>query len=307
MNYTLNQLRIFLKIAQLSSITKAAEELHLTQPAVSIQLKNFQEQFDTALTEVVGRKLYVTAFGKEVAAIAEKIIEGINTLDYRTFTHKGQLAGKLKISIASTGKYIMPYFLSDFLRLHPGIELSMDVTNKARVIQSLEMNEVDCSLVSVLPDTLATEHIQLIQNKLFPVCNREFEYSETSYDARIFEKLTLIYREQGSATRLVMEKFIKENNLTVFKKIELTSNEAVKQAVVAGLGMSIMPLIGLKNELNNGQLQIIPVRQFPITTHWYLIWLKGKQFSSATQAYLDYLKKEKDRIIKNNFDWFERF
>lgn len=307
MNYTLNQLKIFLKVTQTESITKAAEELHLTQPAVSIQLKNFQDQFEIPLTEVVGRQLYVTDFGKEIAITAEQILEGVNTLSYKTHAHKGQLIGRLKISIVSTGKYVMPYFLADFLKLHPGVELAMDVTNKAKVIESLENNEVDFSLVSVLPDTLAVDFVRLMQNKLFLVANHDSKFNKTSYNNSVFEQLQLIYREPGSATRRVMERFIQDNKIPVFKKLELTSNEAVKQAVIAGLGSSIMPLIGIKNELGNGELQIIPVKKFPIKTHWHLIWLKNKKFSAAASAYLNYVKKEKDNIIHNKFEWFEKY
>jgi len=307
MNYTLNQLKVFLKVTQTESITKAAEELHLTQPAVSIQLKNFQDQFEIPLTEVVGRQLYVTEFGREIATAAELILEGVYELNYKTQAHKGQLTGRLKISIVSTGKYVMPYFLSDFLKLHQGVELAMDVTNKAKVIESLEKNAVDFSLVSILPDSIAVDSIKLMQNKLYLVSNNESRFNKTAYDNSIFEQLPLIYREPGSGTRLVMEQFIRANNLPVLKKMELTSNEAVKQAVVAGLGSSIMPLIGIKNELSNGELQIVPVKKFPIKTNWHLIWLKNKKFSSAAKAYLEYVKKEKDNIIHSKFDWFERY
>jgi DNA-binding transcriptional LysR family regulator len=129
MNYTLSQLQIFLKVTQTLSVTKASEELHLTQPAVSIQLKKFQDQFDIPLTEVVGRKIYITDFGREIAELAENILNQAYTIHNKTLAHKGQLTGRLKISVVSTGKYVMPYFLSDFIKLHPGIELLMDVTN----------------------------------------------------------------------------------------------------------------------------------------------------------------------------------
>lgn len=307
MNYTLNQLKIFLKVVQAESITKAAEELHLTQPAVSIQLKNFQDQFDLPLTEVVGRQLYITDFGRDIAATAEQILEGVNTLNFKTLAHKGQLTGRLKISVVSTGKYVMPYFLGDFLKMHPGVELVMDVTNKGKVIESLEHNEVDFSLVSVLPDSFAVDYVRLMQNKLFLVANHDTAFTKSSYNNSVFEKLPLIYREQGSATRLIMERYINEHKIPVLKKMELTSNEAVKQAVIAGLGCSIMPLIGIKNELINGELQIIPVKKFPITTHWHLVWQKHKKFSSAASAYLEYIKKEKENIIHSKFDWFEKY
>ena len=307
MNYTLHQLQVFLKVCQTESITKAAEELYLTQPAVSIQLKNLQDQFEIPLTEVVGRKLYVTEFGKEIAIAAENILNEIHAINYKTQAFKGKISGKLKLSVVSTGKYIIPYFLSDFLKQHEGIELLLDVTNKAKVIESLSNNEVDFSMVSVLPNDMKIEKIELMQNKLYLVGNKEHKQKKKMNDKNIFENLPLIYREEGSGTRHVMERFIVQNSLPVRKKMELTSNEAVKQAVVAGLGYSIMPLIGLKNELLNGDLQIIPVMGFPITSTWNLIWLKGKNFSPAAAAFLNYIKEEKDKIIKERFDWFEKY
>ncbi len=307
MNYTINQLRIFLKITQTQSVTKAAEELHLTQPAVSIQLKNFQDQFEIPLTEIIGRKIFITEFGKEIAVAAENILNQVYQINYKTLAHKGQLTGRLKISVVSTGKYVMPYFIADFLNEHEGIELIMDVTNKYKVIESLERNEVDFSLVSVLPDHIKIEKTELLQNKLFVVSNTTQKFNKKLYDKSIFETLPLIYREEGSGTRQTMEKFIQKNNLPVRKKMELTSNEAVKQAVIAGLGCSIMPLIGIKNELHNGQLQIVPVKGFPIKSVWNLIWLKGKKHAPVALSFLQYLKKEKLNIIKEKFDWFEQY
>lgn len=307
MNYTLNQLRIFQKVVSTLNITKAAEELHLTQPAVSIQLKNFQEQFDIPLIEVINKKIYITDFGKEIAEAADKILTEVHAINYKMHAHKGELTGKLKISIVSTGKYIAPYFITDFMKQHPGLELIMDVTNKAQVLASLEKNEVDFSLVSVLPETIKVDKLELLQNKLFLVANTETKFNKKQYDKKIFESIPLIYREQGSGTRHVMEKFIRQNNLPVQKKMELTGNEAVKQAVIAGLGCSIMPLIGIRNELHNQQLQIIPVAGFPIKSTWYLIWLKDKKLSPVASAYVKHIKKEKLHIIQKNFDWFEKY
>ena len=306
MNYTLNQLRIFLKVVQLQSVTKASEELHLTQPAVSIQLKNFQDQFEISLTEVVGRKIYVTDYGKEIAAAAEEIINQVNAINYKTLAFKGQLFGKIKISIVSTGKYVMPYFLTDFLRLHSGIELEMDVTNKNKVIKSLHNNEVDFALVSIIPDKMNVDKIDLMQNKLFFVGNNEVEISNKKKDLdTIFNERPLIFRENGSGTRQAMERFIEKHAVKIDKKMELTSNEAVKQAILAGLGYSIMPLIGIRKEIQNKDLQIIPVPGLPMKTNWSLIWIKGKKHSPQALAYLEYLRKEKDEVIKKQFSWYE--
>lgn len=307
MNYTLHQLQVFYTITQTLSITKAAEELHLTQPAVSIQLKNFQDQFQIPLTEVIGRKLYVTDFGKEIAAAAEEILHQVHAINYKTMAFKGQLTGKLKIAIVSTGKYVMPYFLADFLARHEGIELKLDVTNKAGVLNSIENNEVDFALVSVLPEHLDIDKVELMQNKLFLIGNTSKVFDDKTYKQQLVEALPIIYRESGSGTRYSMEQFFRQNELKVQKKFELTTNEAVKQAVIAGLGYSVLPLIGIRNELKSKILQIIKIEGFPITTSWNLIWLKNKNFSPMAKAYLEFIKSQKEAIIHDRFGWLDQF
>ena len=307
MYYTLHQLKIFLKIVQTQSITKASEELQLTQPAVSIQLKNFQDQFDIPLTEVIGRKIYITAFGKEIAESAENILNQVSEIDFKTLAYKGLLTGKLRVSVVSTGKYIMPYFLSSFMKMNPGIELAMDVTNKLKVVESLENNEVDLALVSILPSNLRIEKLDLLQNKLYFVGNAYEKIGKELSPKEVVNKTPLIYRENGSGTRQIMERYIEKSNFSVLKKMELMSNEAVKQALIAGLGYSIMPLIGIKNELQNKELQIIPAKGLPIKTTWSLIWLKGKKHSRVTQAFLNHLKEHKAQIVQEKFSWYEEY
>lgn len=307
MNYTLNQLQIFLKIVRTQSVTKAAEELHLSQPAVSIQLRNFQEQFDIPLTEVVGRKIYITEFGREIAEAAENIINQVYAINYKTQAYKGQLTGRLKFSVVSTGKYVIPYFLSNFMQKHNGVELTIDVTNKDKVIESLENNEVDFSLVSIPPNSNKFEKLDLLQNKLFLVGSSEAEFKKTTTKKDLFKNLPIIFRENGSGTRQTMEKYFERNKISVLKKMELTSNEAVKQSLLAGLGYSIMPLIGIKYELQNNKLQIIPVNGLPIKTSWSLIWLKEKKLSPVAMAFLEDLKKEKEQIVEKNFKWNEDY
>ncbi|TCK69407.1 DNA-binding transcriptional LysR family regulator [Winogradskyella wandonensis] len=307
MNYTLHQLQIFLKVAELKSITKASEELFLSQPAVSMQLKKFQDQFSIPLTEVVGRQLYVTDFGNEIAEAAEKILNEVEAINYKTLSRQGQLAGKLKIAIVSTAKYAMPYFLTGFMQRHKGIDLEMDVTNKAGVIRSLENNDVDFAMVSVLPEHLSLNQVELMSNKLYLVGSSHTEMGSTRVTKAIFEKYPLLYREKGSATRSAMESFLTKLNVPNKKKIELTSNEALKQSLIAGLGISIMPLIGLKNELKDKELHIIPFKGLPIKTNWNLIWLKSKNLSPVASAYLNYVQTEKEKIINETFNWYEAY
>jgi DNA-binding transcriptional LysR family regulator len=307
MNYTLNQLQIFLKVAQTQSVTKSAEELNLTQPAVSIQLRNFQEQFDIPLTEVIGRRIYITAFGREVAESVENILDQVQAINFKTMAYKGQLSGRLTICTVSTGKYVLPYFISDFLKIHPGIELTMDVTNMNKVVESLNRNEIDFALVSKPPKTILTEHLDLLQNKLFLVGKDPISIEKDQTVKNFFKTLPLIFREQGSGTRQIMENFIDRNDIKVFKKMELTSNEAVKQAILAGFGYSIMPLIGIKQELINKELHVIPIDGLPIKSTWQLIWLKGKKHGPISLSLINYMEKEMENIVDKVFSWHENY
>lgn len=297
MNYTVHQLQVFLSVVNEKSVTRASEALFMTQPAVSIQLKNFQEQFEIPLYEVIGRQLYITDFGEEIADIARRVITELDNINYKTQAFKGMVTGKLSISSASTGKYVIPYFLSGLISLHPGIDLSLDVTNKTKVVKSLKQNETDFAFVSVPPDNFDIEEELLIDNKLYLIGN----------ESRRQKQKALIYREEGSATRLSMEKYFGTEKAKERKKIELTSNEAVKQAVLAGLGNSVMPLIGIRNEILNGQLHILPAKGLPIVTKWRLIWLRGKRLSPAAQAFLEYIRANRNDLLKKHFEWYLNF
>lgn len=307
MNYSLHQLAIFLKVTQTKSITRTAEEMHLTQPAVSIQLKNFQNQFDLALIEIINKRVYITDFGMEIAQCAENILNEAKSIDYRLMQYKGSLTGTLKISCVSTGKYVVPYFLSAFLQTNDGVELRLDVSNKTRVVETLEKNETDFALVSVLPQHLQLNSISLMPNVLYLIGGGKHPYKQEPMNKSLLETLPLIYREEGSATRMAMEKFIENKRITVRKKIQLSSNEAVKQAVLAGIGYSIMPIIGLKNELSNKQLQIIPTKGLPLKTTWNLVWLKEKKLSPVAKALIKALEQNKQSIIQENFSWINQF
>jgi DNA-binding transcriptional LysR family regulator len=297
MNYTIHQLRVFLKVVETGSVTKASEELHITQPAISIQLRNFQDQFKIPLTEIHGRRIHVTDFGHEIAEIASRVMLNLEELAFKTKDYSGLITGKLKIGAASTGKYVAPFFVADFINAHQGIDLSLDVTNKSQVLESLKRNQIDFALVSVLPDDLDVFEEVLLENKLYLISN----------EAVHNPKKQLIYREEGSATRLEMERFFNTQDMAMRKKLELTSNETVKQAILAGLGVSIMPLIGIKNEIQNGTLFLIDTEGLPIINQWRLIWLKNKSLSPAAEAFLSYIRTEKQRIKEKHFGWYDKF
>lgn len=295
MNYTIHQLRVFCKIVELGSITRASEELYMTQPAVSIQLKKFQEQFDIPLYNVVGRNVQISEFGFRIAEIANKALMELDEIKYHTEQFQGLLTGKLIISSASTGKYVIPYFLTDFLRENPGVDLTLDVTNKSKVIQSLLKGEIDFALVSTIPDHLDLSEEVLIDNKLYLINNLPTKDDDKP----------LIFREEGSATRLAMEKYFNVDNTFMRKRMELTSNEAVKQAIIAGLGMSIMPLIGIHNEIENGEAYIIESENLPMVSQWKIVWLKNRRLTPPSEAWLNHVRTHKEQIIKKYFAWYD--
>ena len=299
MNYTLSQLKVFVKVVEYQSVTEAAEHLHMTQPAVSIQLKNFQDQFDIPLFELISRRIHITSFGLEIAETARDILTQADLLKHKALKFKGELTGTLKISVVSTGKYVMPFFLKPFLDLHPGVDLQMDVTNKQLVVDSLNRNEVDFALVSIIPERMNVDSISILDNSLFLVGNT----SVTLNRKKQLADFPFILRESGSGTRHSMEQFLNKHEIQLNRKIELTSNEAVKQAVKAGLGLSIMPLIGLKHELEAGEIKLIPMKGLPIQTKWQLVALKGKRHGPVAEAFKQFILTKKEEVISTYFSW----
>ncbi len=304
MHYTLHQLKIFLKVAECQSITKAAEELYLTQPAVSIQLKKLQDQFDLPLTEVIGRQLYITDFGKEIAKRSQRILEEADGIRFMVDQYKGLLTGRIKISVVSTGKYVMPYFLKPFMDLHPGVEISLDVSNKNKVVQGLINNESDFSLVSVLPEDIEVNKVTLMDNHLYMTGSSIYE-GKVKKTSELSDQ-TLLFREEGSATRKAMEEFLTKNKVDISKSMELVSNEAVKQAVNAGIGFSIMPLIGLRSSISSENIRIFPMKGLPVVTKWNLIYSTAKKLTPAQSALIDFIEENKERIEKETFAWVQK-
>lgn len=301
MNYTLNQLRIFHTVAEMGSITLAAEKLNLSQPAVSMQLKKLQTQFEIPLTEILGRKVFITDFGEKVAEDCAIIMANADRIEETVSSYKGLVTGKLKISIVSTAKYVLPFFLEGYMKKYSGVELDIDVTNKGKVVKSLEENLCDFAMVSVLPNSINLNATSLMQNELNLVCSSKMPTVTSPQE--LSDKL-LIFRENGSATRAAMEAYLQLHKVKGYKKMVLVSNEAVKQAVIAGLGYSIMPHIGLMTELQIGSIKINSLSDLPLRTIWNLVYDKQKRLSPAAKALIAYLEEEKDSIVAESFAKF---
>ena len=290
MNFSFHQLRIFCEVVQHTSITKAAEKLRLTQPALSIQLRNFQDQFELPLYYKKGRGIGMTPYGLSIFEIAKRLLDNAKEITYQTEAYKNLEAGQLKIASVSTGKYIIPFLVAGFLKKYPKVDLQIEVSNKEEVSNRLAESEIDFALVSVLPSNVLVHEEILFENRLYLVSNEPSDNPDAP----------LIFREPGSATRQAMDEYFKETSHK--KSFELSTNEAVKQAVIAGLGQSILPLIGIADELERGQLHIIERPGLPIITHWRIVYNRSQRLSPLALTFLTYLQENKASLIETYFD-----
>lgn len=302
MNLTLHQLKAFQAIAKFQSITKAAEAMNMTQPAVSIQLKNLQEQFEIPLTEIIGKKIHITEFGKELVETAHRICGELDQIEEKMLELKGLLGGKIRISAVSTGKYILPYLMADFVKIYPHIEFSLEISNRFNVLAQLQENSTDLALVSLWPEDLELDSIHLAENQWFLACSPENKSKyATSIQAGQWEKIPFILREKGSGTRTMMEKFFNERNIHVASKLELTTNEAVKQGIMAGLGASLLSNFSIAQEVKEGRISILDLSGLPLKADWRLIWLKQKKHSPAVNSFIRWLAENNSSLVTNHF------
>ena len=302
MNITFRQLKVFDAVAQHRSYTKAAQTLFLSQPAVSMQIKQLEESLGLPLFEQLGKKIYLTEAGKEFynharaisreLADAEEVLEGM----------KGLGGGRLAVSVASTANYFATRLLAAFAKAHEGITISLDVTNRRGLLDQLENNETDLVIMGRPPEELDLLTQSFAENPLVVIAPPDHPLARQRKIP--FERLqeeTFVVREPGSGTRIAMERFFSERGVTLTTGMEMTSNEAIKQAVGAGLGLGIVSIHTLELELESRRLTILDADAFPILRHWYLVHRKGKRLSPVAQAFQAFvLERAADMLPEMN-------
>ena len=303
MSFTLHQLRIFESVARNGSITGAAAELHMTQPAVSIQIKQLQDHFGLEFTEVIGRRLYLTDAGQDLFELVRDLNRRLDDLEAVMAERRGTVRGKLHFSVVSTGKYFMPHFLGLYKQKQPGIDLQLQVTNRFSVLKHLEENMTDFAVVSLDPEQLPHDFMPIMDNPLVVAAHPDMTIPDKTIEFIDLKDQPFVLREEGSGTRMVMLDLFKKNSMDPTVTFELDTNEAIKQAIMAGFGISILSRFSLKSELTSGEIREVPVRGFPVMTRWQLVWLKGKNLSPAARSFLQFMKDEKESIIEKNFSW----
>lgn len=298
-NATLHQLKVFEAVARHSSFTRAAEELFLTQPTVSMQVKQLSKTVGLPLFEQVGKRLYLTSAGKELYATCRDVFDRLAQFEIAIADLKGLKQGTLRLAVVTTAKYVIPRILGPFCQRYPGIDVSLTVTNHQYVLDSLSDNRDDLYILSQLPEDSDAQCDPFMENPLVVLAPRNHPLAQEKNIplSRIAEE-PFIMREPGSGTRKAVQKLFDSHGLPMKVKLDLGSNEAIKQAIAGGMGLSVLSKHTLALEGLNNQLTILDVEGFPIERYWYVVYPSGKQLSAIAKAFCDYLLVEGKEVAE---------
>jgi DNA-binding transcriptional LysR family regulator len=297
--YTLRQLDTFLEVVRTGSVSGAAEKLHVTQPAVSMQLRQLEDAFGVPLLEVVGRRVRLTEAGRDVEQCAADAVARLKELDDRLAGHRGLKTGKVDLAVVSTAKYFMPMLLVRFRRMHPDIAISLQIHNRESMMKLLARNEVDLIIMGRVPEAMECSSTEFATNPMGVVCAPNHPLSRRrGADFSVLQGQDFVVREQGSGTRSTMEKLFAEHGVTPNIVMEMPSNETIKQAVMAGMGMSFLSLRTVRHELAAGHLVLLDIAGLPIIRHWFVTHLSAKRLSPAAEALKHFLIEEGGPLVK---------
>jgi len=303
MHFTLQQLKLFESVSRLKSYTRAAEELCVTQPAVSIQIKRLETQAGLPLLEKVGKKIYPTAAGKEMYSASIDILKRVKELQRSIEDLQGTVKGSLQVSVVSTAKYFLPNLLGAFLQQYSDVEPKLKFANRASVIERLMNNDDDFVIMGQTPDDASVESYPFLNNILgivaplnHPLANKK------NITLKDIANYRFLIRETGSGTRQVFDQLLKKHDVIIEPYMELDSSEALKQAVIAGLGIAVLSVHSVQLELEVKKLTILDVEGFPIKRRWYAVHLKGHKLSLVARTFLDFILNESPRILGVEYD-----
>lgn len=297
MRVTLRQLSTFEAVARLRSFSAAANEMCVSQPTVSKQIKALHEEIGLTLVEQIGKKVFLTEAGQELYATCAEWLNTWGRFEQTIANLKGMKQGKLKISAVTTTKYFMPRILGPFCSQFPNIDISLGVVNRDQLLERLSRNEDDLYIMGVPPEDIDVEAEAFLDNPLVvlapathPLANKK------KIPFKQLGKEQFLARERGSGTRITVERIFAERDTPLNIRMELGSNEAIKQAVIGGLGLGLLSQSTLSPEVNQKELKILDVVGFPIMRAWYVVWPKGKRLSVVAAYFLEFLRENLQKV-----------
>jgi len=297
-NYTLKQLQTFIEVAREKSVSKAAERLFVTQPAVSMQIRQLEEAFGLSLIEPVGRNIQLTHAGHEFLGHAIAAVSRLKDLEASMAEHVGMKKGRIELAVVSTAKYFVPMLLVRFAQLLPGIDVKLHIDNRENILGMLSRSEIDLVIMGRAPNTLDCEATPFATNPLAIVCAPDHPLARRkrlSIDA--VKDYEFVVREQGSGTRAAMERLFAQHDLPLKVAMEMPSNETIKQAVMAGMGLSFLSLRTVRHELAGGHIALVDIGGMPITGKWYVTHLTQKKLSPAAKSFKQFLIEQGGPLI----------
>ena len=287
---TFRQLEVFEAIARLGSYTRAAEELFLTQPTASMQIKKLADTVGLPLFEQIGKRIYLTNAGLALQSTCREIFGSLNNFEMLISDMKGLKKGKLRLAVVTTAKYFAPRLLGPFCKLYPGIDVSLKVSNRKRLLDRLGENLDDLYILGQPPEGLDAVYESFLDNPLVVLAPFNHPLAgQRSISLKRFAEEPFIMREPGSGTRMAVERLFQEHKLKLNVRMELGSNEAIKQAIVGGLGVSVLSRHTLALDGAMGQVIMLDVKHFPIERQWYVVSPTGKQLSIVAQTFQKFL------------------
>lgn len=298
-HYTIRQLKTFIEVAKLESISKAAEKLHVTQPAVSMQIKQLEDSFGLALFEAQGRNIALTAAGKDFLGYVLRAMASFKELEAAMAEHIGLQRGRIDLAIVSTAKYFVPMLMVQFSKRFPDIEVKLHIHNKEAVFGMLERSEVDLAISGRVPNDVDCKAVAFATNpQAFVAPPKHVLDKRKNIDYAELAQHPFVVRELGSGTRDALERLFAQHNQELAYSLEMPSNETIKQAVMAGMGLSFLSLRTIKHELNSKHLVLLNVMDTPIKGQWQVVHLRQKKLAPAVEAFRNFLIEDGERLIE---------
>jgi len=299
-NITLRQLKVFERVAKRLSFTRAAEELYLTQPAVSMQIRQFEDSVGLPLFERLGKKIFLTEAGEEMYCLSRAIEEKIYESEKSIEELKGAEGGRLVVSVASTVHYFAIRLLADFSKHYPNILINLKVTNRKGVLEQLEENETDIVLMGIPPENQDLVAHMFMDNPLVVIASPNHRLSKKkSVGLSELKSETFLMRERDSGTRSSVERFLKDKHIQLTTSMEMNNNEAVKMGVELELGLGIVSIHTVDQEVEDGRVVVLNVESFPILRQWFIVFRTGKRLSTVARKFEAFVKKEASRFVRN--------